>query len=87
MQRVMDQVFENETIVFDGFHFIGCSFINCILIITSGTFDFDRCSYRGSTFYVDPSLSIFDVKQSLYEDADLHSLEESHSLDVVEIQR
>ncbi|MFD0710545.1 hypothetical protein [Paenibacillus sp. GCM10027626] len=86
MLCVMDQVFENETIVFDGYHFIGCSFINCILIITSEQFDFDRCSYSGTTFYVDPRLPIMDVRQSLYENAPIYEMENG-DVDIRELLR
>jgi hypothetical protein len=60
MELIMNQEYFNETVIFDGFHFVGCSFVNCRIIITSPQFDFDRCSFIGSNFFVDPGLSVFE---------------------------
>lgn len=59
MRFVMNQVFENETIQFDGFHYIGCSFLDCTVLITSMEFGFDRCSFSGTTFHVAEGLPLF----------------------------
>ncbi|QYR23308.1 hypothetical protein KZ483_10540 [Paenibacillus sp. sptzw28] len=69
MDLIMDQEFDNETIVFDGFHFIGCSFTKCIIIITSPDFAFDRCSFKDTAFHVDPALSAFQIAQTFYPDS------------------
>jgi hypothetical protein len=63
MELIMNQEYHNETIIFDGFHFVGCSFVNCTIIVTSPDFDFDRCSFIGSHFHVDPELSVFEQPQ------------------------
>ncbi|EXX89514.1 hypothetical protein BG53_13065 [Paenibacillus darwinianus] len=72
MELIMNQKFENETIVFDGYNFIGCTFKNCIIFVTSTDFEFDRCSFFDTNFYADPSLPIFQIShrlsQSTYDD-------------------
>jgi hypothetical protein len=60
MEIIMNRVYRDETIQFDGVHFIGCSFIGCRIIITSSHFDFDRCTFKESSFHVDPRLNIFE---------------------------
>ncbi|WP_274650732.1 hypothetical protein [Paenibacillus humicola] len=58
MNVVMNEEFLNETVVFEGNHYIGCSFTDCTILITSPDFDFDRCTFIGSSFQVDPNLEI-----------------------------
>jgi hypothetical protein len=68
----MNQTFTNKTVVFDGSRFVGCSFMNCVIVITSSHFDFDKCSFYGAKVLVNPSIPITVVShrlsQSVYED-------------------
>ncbi|RXZ80795.1 hypothetical protein EBB07_17635 [Paenibacillaceae bacterium] len=59
METIFYQKFVNETISFDGFHFIGCTFVNCIIIVETSNFHFDRCSFIESAFHVAQGLTVF----------------------------
>jgi len=66
MELIANQHFENETIGFDGFQFVECTFTDCLIIITSLDFGFDRCSFYNTSFHVLPDLPVFDIAQRLY---------------------
>ncbi|MFC3345502.1 hypothetical protein [Paenibacillus abyssi] len=65
MELIINESFENETITFDGFNFVGCTFKNCIVIITSMDFDFERCTFTGTTFHVNPHIPIFQISHRI----------------------
>ncbi|WP_028610789.1 hypothetical protein [Paenibacillus harenae] len=65
MNTISNEHFTNETIAFDGFSFIGCTFTNCVIIITTLHFNFERCSFYESTLHVNPELSIFEISHRL----------------------
>ncbi len=50
MEYILNQTFENEDIYMDDKHYIGCSFRNCTIHITSLNFNYDRCTFKGSKF-------------------------------------
>jgi wyosine [tRNA(Phe)-imidazoG37] synthetase (radical SAM superfamily) len=53
MQVIFNQTFENETIIFDGFKFIGCSFHKCIILINSDHCDYENCTFTETKFHVE----------------------------------
>ncbi|WP_169081473.1 hypothetical protein [Paenibacillus sp. PL91] len=65
MNTIANEHFKDETIVFDGFSFIGCTFTNCVIIITTLEFNFERCSFYESSLHVNPNLSIFAISHKL----------------------
>ena len=65
MQIISNENFCNETIGFDGFQFISCSFTNCVIIITTLEFDFEHCSFYDSAIHVNPNLPIFEISHRL----------------------
>lgn len=65
MNRISNEHFKNETITFDGFSFIGCTFTNCVIIISTMDFNFERCSFFESALHVNPKLSIFAISHKL----------------------
>ncbi|CAM4408248.1 Pentapeptide repeat-containing protein [Paenibacillus alkaliterrae] len=65
MNTIANEHFKNETIVFDGFSFIGCTFTNCVIIITTLDFNFHSCSFFESNLHVNPELSIFEISHKL----------------------
>lgn len=65
METIVNEHFIDETIKFDGFTFIGCSFTNCVIIITSLQFHFESCSFYGSALHVNPSLPVFEISHRL----------------------
>lgn len=65
MELIFNEHFDNETIGFNGFRFVNCTFTNCIIIITSLDFDFERCSFYGSALHVDPYLPVFEISHRL----------------------
>ncbi|MCU6708138.1 hypothetical protein M6D81_05385 [Paenibacillus sp. J5C_2022] len=65
MKLIMNECFNNETINFDGFSFKNCVFTNCVLIITTLDFNFEGCSFYGSTLHVNPHLPVFDISHRL----------------------
>jgi hypothetical protein len=65
MNTISNEHFSNETIVFDGFSFIGCTFTNCVIIITTLDFNFSGCSFFESNLHVKPELSIFEISHKL----------------------
>lgn len=71
MERIINQHFTNETITFDGFSFVGCTFTDCVIIIASLDFNFESCSFYGSAIHVNPKLPIFEIShrlsQSIYD--------------------
>jgi len=82
LNLITNENFENETICFDGFAFVNCSFTNCVILITCLDFEFKSCSFYNSTLHIDPSLPIFEVShqlsQSLYDD-DTRCLRDDYS--------
>lgn len=50
MDYIVNQAFENEEVHFDGSHYIGCSFKNCTIHISTLNFNYDRCTFKGSKF-------------------------------------
>ncbi|GGG90166.1 hypothetical protein [Paenibacillus radicis (ex Gao et al. 2016)] len=69
MKVIENEHFSNETIAFDGFHFIGCTFTNCVIIITTLNFDFNRCSFYDSALHVNPKLPVFEISHRLSQSA------------------
>ncbi|QAY67963.1 hypothetical protein [Paenibacillus protaetiae] len=69
MDYVLNQQFENTTVHFDGTHYIGCSFTNCTIVITSLNFNYDRCTFQGSTFKISPKISWLQNVYSLLPSA------------------
>ncbi|MGO4544673.1 hypothetical protein AB4Z29_07740 [Paenibacillus sp. 2TAB23] len=65
MNTISNEHFQNETIAFDGFSFIGCTFTNCVIIITTLNFNFEHCSFFESSLHVNPNLSIFSISHKL----------------------
>jgi len=65
MHTISNEHFTNETIAFDGFSFIGCTFSNCVIIITTLDFNFERCSFYESSLHVNPKLPIFAISHKL----------------------
>lgn len=65
MELIANEHFENETIGFDGFSFMNCTFTNCVILITTLDFHFENCSFYGSVLHIDPSLPIFEVSHRL----------------------
>ncbi|MGO4699153.1 hypothetical protein AB4Z50_33365 [Paenibacillus sp. 2TAB26] len=65
MHTISNEQFTNETIAFDGFSFIGCTFSNCVIIITTLDFNFERCSFYDSSLHVNPKLPIFAISHKL----------------------
>ncbi|WP_424766882.1 hypothetical protein [Paenibacillus sp. sgz302251] len=50
MEYVLNKAFNNEVVYLDNKHFIGCSFTDCTIHITSLQFNYDRCTFKGSKF-------------------------------------
>ncbi|MFS0727098.1 hypothetical protein [Paenibacillus sp. 1P07SE] len=69
MELITNQTFTKESIMFDGFHFIGCSFRDCIVVITDNNFAFDRCSFEQSTFHVQPDSPAYHMLKPVCESA------------------
>ncbi|MFC4776096.1 hypothetical protein ACFO9Q_04865 [Paenibacillus sp. GCM10023252] len=65
MEFIMNQSFENETIRFDGYSFISCTFTNCVIIITTLDFGFEQCTFYGSSLHVNPELPVFQISHRL----------------------
>lgn len=65
MKIIANEHFKDETIHFDGFHFVGCTFTNCIIIIATLNFNFEHCSFYESALHVNPKLPIFEVSHRL----------------------
>ncbi len=65
MITISNEHFQNETITFDGFSFIGCTFTDCVILITTLNFNFERCSFFHSSLHVNPALSIFEISHKL----------------------
>lgn len=65
MNTISNEHFSNETIAFDGFSFIGCTFTNCVIIITTLDFNFQGCTFYESALHVNPNLSIFEISHKL----------------------
>lgn len=72
MELIMNQTFVNESIGFDGFSFVGCVFRDCNIIIASADFHFERCSFYGVKFLVNPAVPIREfshrLSQCVHED-------------------
>ncbi len=58
MELIMNQAFENETIGFDGFTFAGCVFRDCVIVVATDQFNFERCSFYRVKFLVHPTVPI-----------------------------
>ncbi|SFF18690.1 hypothetical protein SAMN04487969_11718 [Paenibacillus algorifonticola] len=56
MEYIINKRFDGEEIKFDGNHYIGCTFNNCIITISSLHFNYDRCTFKGSSFKLSPSM-------------------------------
>ncbi|MFD1954513.1 hypothetical protein ACFSL6_10145 [Paenibacillus thailandensis] len=69
MDYVLNQHFENTTVDFDGKHYIGCSFLNCTIIISSLNFNYDRCTFTDSQFKISPKISWLQNVYSLLPSA------------------
>ncbi|MFF2482931.1 hypothetical protein [Paenibacillus sp. NPDC058071] len=69
MKVIENEHFNNETIGFDGFHFIGCTFTNCVLLIETLEFNFTNCSFYDSVLHVNPELPIFEISHRLSQSA------------------
>ncbi|GBF78290.1 hypothetical protein PA598K_06916 [Paenibacillus sp. 598K] len=69
MELITNQTFTNESIIFDGFHFVGCSFRDCIVVISDSNFAFDRCSFEQSTFHVQPDSPAYHMLKPVCENA------------------
>ncbi|WP_138753117.1 hypothetical protein [Paenibacillus sinopodophylli] len=65
MEYIINQTYHNKPIYLDGAHYIGCSFINCTIHIQSLRFNYDRCTFAGSTFKLSPNLSMLQNVYSL----------------------
>lgn len=50
MEYIQNKQFKNEDVYFDNTHYIGCSFTNCTIHISSLHFNYDRCTFKGSKF-------------------------------------
>lgn len=69
MELITNQTFTKESIIFDGFHFVGCSFRDCIVLISDSNFAFDRCSFEQSTFHVQPDSPAYHMLKPVCESA------------------
>ncbi|WP_270170045.1 hypothetical protein [Paenibacillus sp. SYP-B4298] len=56
MNLVIHQLFRNEDILFEGSHFIGCTFIHCTVRVHSLNFDYDRCTFEDCVFHIAPEV-------------------------------
>lgn len=65
MKTIANENFKDETIQFDGFNFVSCTFTNCIIIISTLEFNFQQCSFFESTLHVNPKLPIFEISHRL----------------------
>ena len=65
MERIMNQTFDNETIGFDGFSFIGCVFRDCVIIVATAEFHFERCAFYNVKFLVNPAVPIQEFSHRL----------------------
>ncbi|ANY67244.1 hypothetical protein ABEW34_15060 [Paenibacillus algorifonticola] len=54
MEYIINKRFDGEHICFDGNHYIGCTFNNCTITISSLHFNYDRCTFKGSSFKLSP---------------------------------
>ncbi|WP_152970593.1 hypothetical protein [Bacillus sp. FJAT-28004] len=50
MEYIINKTFNNVDVYFDDSHYIGCSFTNCTIHISSLRFNYDRCTFSGSKF-------------------------------------
>lgn len=65
MEYITNKAYRNEDVYFDGSHYIGCSFTNCTIHIQSLRFNYDRCTFPGSSFKLSPNLSMLQNVYSL----------------------
>lgn len=56
MEYIINKRFDGEEILLDGNHYIGCTFNNCTITISSLHFNYDRCTFKGSSFKLSPSV-------------------------------
>lgn len=65
MDYIINKTFKNVDVYFDGSHYIGCSFIDCTIHITSLRFNYDRCTFSGSKFKLSPKMLMLKNVYSL----------------------
>lgn len=65
MEYILNKTFKDEEVYFDGSHYIGCSFTNCTIHISSLRFNYDRCTFSGSKFKLSRSLLLLQNVYSL----------------------
>jgi len=72
MELILNQAFEKETIGFDGFTFAGCVFRDCVIVVATAHFEFERCSFYQVKFLVHPAVPIQQfshmLSQCVHED-------------------
>ncbi|OBZ13148.1 MULTISPECIES: hypothetical protein [Bacillales] len=69
MEYILNKSFKDEEVYFDGSHYIGCSFTNCTIHISSLRFNYDRCTFSGSKFKLNRSLLLLQNVYSLLPSA------------------
>jgi hypothetical protein len=69
MEYILNKSFKDEEVYFDGSHYIGCSFTNCTIHISSLRFNYDRCTFSGSKFKLSRSLLLLQNVYSLLPSA------------------
>lgn len=65
MEYIQNKQYKNVDVYFDGSHYIGCSFTNCTIHISSLRFNYDRCTFMGSKFKLSPKVLLLQNVYSL----------------------
>lgn len=68
LQPIENLVFKDKTILLDGYRFKNCSFVNCVLLVSSGRFRLEECflhagwwaNFEGNALNVMKLASILD---------------------------
>lgn len=65
MELIQDQPFTYETIGLDGFSFYRCAFEDCVLMIRTERYHFERCSFRNVRILIHPEVSLAALARRL----------------------
>ncbi|MCA0754800.1 hypothetical protein KP806_07030 [Paenibacillus sp. N4] len=65
MEYILNKAYRNEEVNFDNNHYIGCSFTNCTIHISSLNFNYDRCTFKGTKFKLSRELFMLRKVYSL----------------------